>query len=89
VDFIVADGTKHPAITPRAPFGLVIANILAPPLLKLAPSIVAAIAPGGHFILSGILESQAREVGGCYAAQGFRLVQRFPDAEWTTLLMRY
>jgi ribosomal protein L11 methyltransferase len=88
VDFVVANGTKHPSIAVRAPFGLVIANILAAPLLELAPSIVAAVAPGSHLILSGILESQAREVGGRYAAQGFRLVQRFPDAEWTTLLMR-
>jgi ribosomal protein L11 methyltransferase len=47
------------------------------------------VAPGSHLILSGILESQAREVGGRYAAQGFRLVRRFPDAEWVTLLMRY
>lgn len=89
VDCLVADGTKHPAIAARAPFGLLIANILAAPLLELAPSIAAVVAPGSHLILSGILESQAREVGGRYAAQGFRLVQRFPDAEWTTLLMRY
>ena len=89
VNCIVANGTKHPSIAAHAPFGLVIANILAAPLLELAPSIAAAVAPGSHFILSGILESQAREVGGRYAAQGFRLVQRFPDAEWTTLLMRY
>jgi ribosomal protein L11 methyltransferase len=89
VDFVVAKGVKHPAIAARTPFGLVIANILAAPLLELAPSIASAVAPGSHLILSGILESQAREVGGRYAAQGFRLVRRFPDAEWVTLLMRY
>jgi ribosomal protein L11 methyltransferase len=89
VDFVVANGTKHPSIAARAPFGLVIANILAAPLLELAPSIASAVAPGSHLILSGILESQAREVGGRYAAQGFRLVRRFPEAEWVTLLMRY
>ncbi|MEJ2116831.1 MAG: 50S ribosomal protein L11 methyltransferase, partial [Alphaproteobacteria bacterium] len=81
VSFVVADGVKHPSIAARAPFGLVIANILAAPLLGLAPSIASVVAPGSHLILSGILESQAREVGGRYMAQGFRLVQRFPDAE--------
>src|SRR3546814_2078683 len=42
----VAPGTDHPAIRRRAPYDLVVANILAGPLITLAPDIAAATAPG-------------------------------------------
>lgn len=88
IDTLVATGLRHPAIAARAPFELVTANILAAPLLSLAPSIAEAVAAGGYLILSGILVQQAREVGARYMAQGFRLVARYPLDEWSTLLMQ-
>ncbi len=48
---------------------VVIANILAGPLIELAPELLAALRPGGALVLSGILEAQADEVANAYAAQ--------------------
>lgn len=88
VDTVVANGLKHPAIVNRAPYGLVMANILAKPLLTFAPDIKSLFAPGGYLVLSGMLHHQAREVGARYAAQGLTLLKRIPLDEWTTLVMR-
>ena len=49
-----------------APASLVVANILAGPLVVLAPVLSALTMPGGHLALSGVLEAQADEVAGAY-----------------------
>ena len=83
----VAPGTDHPAIRHRAPYDLVIANILAGPLMTLAPDIAAATAPGGHAILAGLIARQMAPVLAAYRAQGFRLAARGGSAEWPCLLL--
>src|SRR3546814_15403047 len=69
-------GTDHPAIRHRAPYDLVVANILAGPLITLAPDIAAATAPGGHAILAGLIARQMEPVLAAHRAQGFRLAAR-------------
>jgi ribosomal protein L11 methyltransferase len=83
----VAPGTNHPAIKHRAPYDLVIANILAGPLITLAPDIAAATAPGGQAILAGLIARQMEPVLAAYRAQGFRLVARGGSAAWPCLLL--
>jgi ribosomal protein L11 methyltransferase len=83
----VAPGTNHPSIKHRAPYDLVIANILAGPLITLAPDIAAATAPGGHAILAGLIARQMEPVLAAYRAQGFRLAARGGSAEWPCLLL--
>ncbi len=83
----VAPGTDHPAIRHRAPYDLVVANILAGPLITLAPDIAAATAPGGHAILAGLIARQMEPVLAAYRAQGFRLAARGGSAEWPCLLL--
>lgn len=83
----VAPGTNHPAIRHRAPYDLVIANILAGPLITLAPDIAAATAPGGHAILAGLIARQMEPVLAAYRAQGFRLAARGGTSEWPCLLL--
>ena len=83
----VAPGTDHPAIRHRAPYDLVIANILAGPLITLAPDIGAATSPGGHAILAGLIARQMEPVLAAYRAQGFRLAARGGSAEWPCLLL--
>lgn len=83
----VAPGTDHPAIRHRAPYDLVIANILAGPLITLAPDIADATAPGGHAILAGLIARQMDPVLAAYRAQGFRLAARGGSAEWPCLLL--
>lgn len=84
----VAPGTDHPAIRRRAPYDLIIANILAGPLITLAPDIAAATAPGGHAILAGLIARQMEPVLAAYRTRGFYLAARGGSAEWPCLLLR-
>ena len=83
----VADGIDHPMLAVRAPFDLLIANILAGPLIELAPSFVASIAPGASVVLAGLLDTQADAVIDAYATQGMAVVER-GDGEWCVLVLK-
>ena len=82
----VADGMDSAMLTARAPFDLLIANILAGPLIELAPAFVKATAPGGTIILAGLLDTQAGAVVEAYAAVGCSVVER-GSGEWTVLVL--
>lgn len=56
-----------PADLPQQPADVVVANILAGPLVSLAPQITALVKDGGRLALSGILAEQAEEVRAAYA----------------------
>jgi len=81
----VATGLSHPDVRRRAPFDLLIANILAGPLITLAGGIRSAVAAGGTLLLSGILIPQAPAVIAAYRAQGFDLVRHDRITGWSTL----
>lgn len=83
-----AAGVDHGGIARRAPYDLVIANILAGPLIELAPSLSAAIEEGGTLILAGLLDSQADRVLAAYRSQGMRLADRIDTGQWPTLRLR-
>jgi ribosomal protein L11 methyltransferase len=88
VELAVAAGLDHPRLRGRAPFDLILANILAGPLIGLAPSVAAALAPGGRLILAGLLDSQAEAVADAYRRHGLMLTGRTDRGEWPTLVMR-
>lgn len=82
----VADGMDHALVTARAPFDLLIANILAAPLIELAPAFAASVAPGATLILAGLLDSQADSVIAAYEAEGMTVVER-SAGEWCVLVL--
>ncbi len=82
---VEATGFDHPTLQKTAPFDLIFANILKPPLLALAPDMAKYTATGGTIILSGLLVEQGDEVVTAYEAQGFKLSQRRDIGEWTAL----
>lgn len=82
-----AAGVEHPLLVGRAPYDLVIANILAGPLIELAPSLGAVLAEGGTLILAGLLKGQADAVAQAYRRQGLRLVNRTDRGDWPTLTL--
>lgn len=57
-----------PEHLPQQPVDVVVANILAGPLVQLAPTITALVKPGGRLALSGILAEQAEDVRAAYAS---------------------
>jgi len=81
----VADGMDHALIKARAPYDLLIANILAGPLIELAPSFATSVAPGGSVILAGLLDTQAEAVIAAYEAEGMRTIER-GAGQWRVLV---
>ena len=88
LELAVAAGVDHRRLQARAPYDLIIANILAGPLIALAPSLAAALAPGGRLILAGLLDHQAEAVSAAYRRRGMRTVARIDRGTWPTLVLR-
>ena len=88
VRFVTAVGLAHPALRARRPFDLIIANILARPLVELAPALHRATSRGGRVVLSGLLVSQAAEVIARYRSVGFVLDRRDDLVGWSILTLR-
>jgi ribosomal protein L11 methyltransferase len=82
----LADGMNSPLLTARAPFDLIIANILAGPLIELAPDFAKALAPGGTIIVAGLLDSQAAAVIRAYEDRGLTLADR-GSGDWPVLAL--
>jgi ribosomal protein L11 methyltransferase len=80
-----ARGTGHRMIRAHAPYDVVLANILAKPLVGLAPEIAKMTAKGGRVILSGLLVHQEPQVRAAYSGQGLTLVRRRRLNGWSTL----
>ncbi|MGJ8536569.1 MAG: 50S ribosomal protein L11 methyltransferase [Parasphingopyxis sp.] len=85
VETVVAAGLIHRRLRARAPYDLLIANILAGPLIDLAPAFGNAVAPGGTLVLAGLLDKQAEAVASAYRRQRFRLAQQLDRGEWSIL----
>ncbi|WP_298092989.1 50S ribosomal protein L11 methyltransferase [uncultured Sphingomonas sp.] len=85
VDCIVADGALADAITARAPYDLVIANILAGPLVSMAPELAAIAAPRATILLAGLLETQRADVTAAYAACGCTVEAVDHRGDWSVL----
>jgi ribosomal protein L11 methyltransferase len=85
---VYARGADHQAIRYGAPYDLVIANILARPLVGLAPDIAKLVRSGGRVVLSGLLTHQEPQVKAAYMGQGLHLVDRRRINGWSTLTYR-
>ena len=72
----------------RAPFDLVLANILANPLRQMATPMARHLAPSALVILSGLLPHQASPVVAAYRARGLIVVQQLNIEGWSSLLLR-
>ena len=85
---LVADGMEHPLLKARGPYDLIIANILAGPLIGLAPHFAKALLPGGHLLLAGLLETQEPQVRRACRAAGLRIAERKVNGDWSILWLR-
>jgi len=82
---VTAPGFHSTAFSENGPFDLIIANILARPLIKMAPQLVANLAPGGSVVLSGILASQRWKVLAAYNGARLRHVRTIWRNGWVTI----
>jgi ribosomal protein L11 methyltransferase len=88
VEGIVAAGTNDARIARGGPYDLIFANILALPLIRLAPPLSQLLAPGGRVVLSGLTADQERAVFAAYRSRGLIRERRIPDRNWMTLVLR-
>jgi len=86
VTAIAAAGLSDHRFEARAPFDLVVANILAGPLMALAPSIRRVVAPSGAVVLSGLLPDQRARIVSAYRRQGLKLRRSTVLDGWLTLV---
>ena len=88
ISFVCAAGVDAGEVRRAAPYDLVVANILASPLIALAPDIRrVAETPGGTVVLSGLLTREAPVVLAAYRAQGFALVSHRRYDGWSVLVL--
>ena len=85
IDLFVAEGLDHAKLAGRR-FEMIFANILAGPLVELAPAIAGALEPGGRVILSGLLSEQENWVRGAFEDAGLSVSRRDPIEGWETLI---
>ncbi len=82
-----AMGFEDTQIKSNAPFDLIFANILKPPLIDLAPCIRRYLKSSGHAIISGILDVQAKEIIKVYRQNKLEALDRIYIDEWVTLTL--
>jgi ribosomal protein L11 methyltransferase len=87
LEAVTAAGLAHLRIQSRAPYDLIFANILARPLIDLAPALAAVLAPGGELILSGLTRDQIRWVSAPYRDFRLALRRRLIIGNWATLVL--
>jgi ribosomal protein L11 methyltransferase len=87
VQALLSDGYADPKIRTRAPFDLILANILADPLCRMARDLGRSLASDGVAVLSGLLDRQARQVIASHLAHGLFVRERIEIGHWTTLVM--
>lgn len=86
--FAVAPGF-HSEVFVHAPrFDLIVANILAGPLMRLAPAMAHHVKRGGSLVLSGILDRQRNAVVAAYVNQRFRHVTTLHREGWVTIHLK-
>lgn len=81
------DGFHAPQVPKSAPYELILANILAGPVIEMAPDLCKVLDENGYAVLSGMLNEQADLVASAYEGCGLTLKKRYDVGEWTTLTM--
>jgi ribosomal protein L11 methyltransferase len=88
IEVVCAAGLSAGRLRASGPYRIVLANILLPPLKRMAAAMARLVAPGGHVVLSGLLDAHAATALAAYRAQGLALVGRGSIEGWTTLVLQ-
>jgi len=87
IELVEATGMRHLRLWQRAPYDLIIANILAGPLIEISRDVAHALAPGGVLVLAGLLQSQALRVRSAYRQYGLVPIGQHRRGEWPCLVL--
>ncbi len=86
IETLASDGYDSDGVARRAPYDLITANILAAPLIEMAPDLARNLAPRGRAVLAGLLARQADAVVAAHAAAGLTLTRSIALGEWRCLV---
>ena len=87
IDAAAGDGYNTPLAQHNVPYDLILSNILARPLIEMAPSLYAALKPGGYCVLSGFVDNQEDWVVSAHEQQGLKLVKKYQIEDWRAVIM--
>lgn len=87
IDAAAGDGYNTPLAQHNVPYDLILSNILARPLIEMAPSLYAALKPGGYCVLSGFVDNQEDWVVSTHEQQGLKLVKKYQIEDWRAVIM--
>ena len=87
LEIAVSDGYSSALVQNNAPYDIIIANILARPLIDMAPHLYKNLKSGGYCILSGFVEDQEEWVIGEHTKLGLKLVECYKLDNWRAALL--
>ena len=82
------NGYRTKGVRKGAPYDLILSNILARPLVKMAPSLAKVLSPKGTAILSGFLERDTEWVIARHTREGLRCEKLYAFDGWITAVLR-
>lgn len=88
ITVIKADGVSEGHIQSQKPYDLIVANILAGPLMDMASDMQSVLKSGGHLVLSGILSHQVEGIKNAYLGSDLEVYQDTLIDEWATLIFQ-
>ena len=71
--------------TNEPPFDIVVANLIAGVLVRLAPLLRAELSPGGRLVASGIFVDREADVRAAFEAAGLAVAERTGEGDWVAL----
>lgn len=87
IDVVQSDGYQAEIIKQNAPYDIILANILARPLIEMAPLLAEHLATGGYAVLSGFVDNQIEWVVSAHEKQGLKLLKVYDMDNWHAVLM--
>jgi ribosomal protein L11 methyltransferase len=87
VTAIRSDGFGHRLIAQRAPYGLIICNLLAKTLVSIAADLKKHSAPGGYVLMSGALSWLGADTETAYKALGFEIIKKTSFHNWNSYVL--
>lgn len=82
------DGFNTPLVAQHGPYDLIMANILASPIIAMAPALCAQLAPQSYTIFSGFLAEHADDVAQVYATHGLQVQDQYERGDWAALVLK-
>jgi ribosomal protein L11 methyltransferase len=84
---VPSNGVKNGAVKRNSPYGMIVANILARPIIDMAQDIKRVLQPGGTLILAGFTENQENLVRDAYQRRDYHLARKESSDGWTTFVL--